>query len=128
MSAVLGDEWRGREMSDIVRHLGDSSDALPSSLKDAHQRYLQTSISLILEKRSPLSKVGLGYIAFARFLWHLFFPSLPIDPAIGFRAQSGFVQRQLSSLRNLFAAVETADRRDGLFPRIPRDLAARRPP
>jgi midasin len=42
-------------------------------------------------------------------LWHLYVPNLPLDPAVGLRAHSNYLQRQFDSLTQLYALFEQSE-------------------
>ncbi|GAA5872063.1 hypothetical protein JCM8547_003087 [Rhodosporidiobolus lusitaniae] len=75
-------------------------------LDESSQRYLVPSLPPLQQPAAALSAVAGGFVAFARFLWHLYVPNLPIDPAVGLRAHSSFLGRQLSAISELLAAVK----------------------
>lgn len=74
-------------------------------LDEAKQRYLSTSLTSLLSDEVDLEVTAAGFVAFARFLWHLYVPNLPLDPAIGLRAQSGFIGRQLEAMSSVLSIV-----------------------
>ncbi|KAK4056723.1 AAA ATPase midasin [Microbotryomycetes sp. JL221] len=79
-------------------------------LQESVGRYLTSSLSGLTGASASLSHIAHGYVAFARTLWHLYLPDLPIDPAVGFRARSNFLGHQMASLQGLFDAVQVAER------------------
>ncbi|GAA5999947.1 hypothetical protein JCM10207_005984 [Rhodosporidiobolus poonsookiae] len=87
---------------DVVQRRASSSTALAESA----ERYLVTALPSLQQAKAELSPVAAGFVAFARFLWHLFVPNLPLDPAVGLRAHSGFLGRQLTALSEILAVVK----------------------
>ncbi|GAA5820590.1 hypothetical protein JCM11251_003065 [Rhodosporidiobolus azoricus] len=81
-----------------------------ASLSEAHERYLAKALPPLQQKQVPLPAVASGLVAFARFLWHLYVPNLPLDPAVGLRAHSGFLARQLAAMSEVLAAVQLDER------------------
>ncbi|BGP25033.1 midasin [Rhodotorula toruloides] len=77
----------------------------PPALDEAKQRYLAASLPSLLGDEANLEVTSAGFVAFARFLWHLYVPNLPLDPAIGLRAQSGFVARQFEAMSYVLNVV-----------------------
>lgn len=78
-------------------------------VEESIDRYLSSPLVALAENPDSLAAVGLGFVAFARSFWHLYVPNLPLDPAIGLRAHSNFLGRQLTHLTNLYAAVAKAE-------------------
>ncbi|GAA5967871.1 hypothetical protein JCM11641_005792 [Rhodosporidiobolus odoratus] len=77
-----------------------------TALSEAHDRYLSSTLPSLQGSEVRLPGVASGFVAFARFLWHLYVPNLPIDPAVGLRAHSGFLTRQLTAMSDVLAAVK----------------------
>ncbi|BGP32484.1 AAA ATPase midasin [Rhodotorula toruloides] len=88
-------------------HLADriTRSASAPALDDAKQRYLAASLPTLLGPDVDLEVTAAGFVAFARFLWHLYVPNLPLDPAVGLRAQSGFIGRQLQAMSSILSIV-----------------------
>ena len=82
---------------------------LSPAFGEAVERHLASTIPDIVPADASLSAVGEGFVAFARCFWHLYVPSLPLDPAIGLRARTNYLGRQLVVLTNLFAAHERVE-------------------
>ncbi|GAA5887759.1 hypothetical protein JCM16303_005070 [Sporobolomyces ruberrimus] len=74
----------------------------------AAERYLSQHLPTLQTADASLVVVANGFIGFARFLWNLYVPNLPIDPAVALRAHANFVERQLGSMTAILDAV-TAD-------------------
>ncbi|GAA5843645.1 hypothetical protein JCM9279_000821 [Rhodotorula babjevae] len=74
-------------------------------LAEAASRYLSSALPPLKTSKVDLSAVGAGFVAFARFLWLLYVPNLPLDPAVGLRAHASFIRRQLSAMSGILAAV-----------------------
>ena len=68
-------------------------------VEESIDRYLSSPLVALAENPDSLAAVGLGFVAFARSFWHLYVPNLPLDPAIGLRAHSNFLGRQLTHLK-----------------------------
>lgn len=82
---------------------------LTPALDESIQGYLAKALPA-LESEIPSTKaVGNGFVALSRTLWHLYVPNIPLDPAIGLRAHSSYLGRQLSSLQNLCLVLEAAE-------------------
>lgn len=73
--------------------------------------YLQPTLLHLSTTTSTLSSIGEGFVGLSRTLWHLYVPNLPLDPAVGLRAHSNYLQRQLDSLTALYAAFSEAESR-----------------
>lgn len=82
---------------------------LSPAFGEAVDRHLASAIPHLTPADASLSAVGEGFVAFARCFWHLYVPSLPLDPAIGLRARTNYLGRQLLVLTDLFAAHERAE-------------------
>ncbi|BGP16616.1 hypothetical protein JCM10213_000468 [Rhodosporidiobolus nylandii] len=80
--------------------------ASSAAVGESSQRYLVGALPGLQTREAALSAVANGFVAFARFLWHLYVPNLPIDPAVGLRAHSGFLARQLTAMSEVLAAVK----------------------
>lgn len=74
-------------------------------LAESASRYLSVVLPPLKAPKVDLSSVGSGFVAFARFLWHLYVPNLPLDPAVGLRAHSSFIGRQLAAMNGILSAV-----------------------
>ncbi|KPV75029.1 uncharacterized protein RHOBADRAFT_53933 [Rhodotorula graminis WP1] len=74
-------------------------------LAESASRYLSSALPPLKMLKVDLSSVGAGFVAFARFLWHLYVPNLPLDPAVGLRAHSSFIRRQLAAMSGILSAV-----------------------
>ncbi|GAA5896896.1 hypothetical protein JCM8208_007119 [Rhodotorula glutinis] len=74
-------------------------------LAESASRYLSSALPPLKAPKVDLSSVGAGFVAFARFLWHLYMPNLPLDPAVGLRAHSSFIGRQLAAMSGVLSAV-----------------------
>ncbi|BGP48616.1 AAA ATPase midasin [Rhodotorula kratochvilovae] len=86
--------------SEVARR-ADSS----APLAESAERYLTQALPPLQVDHADLSAVASGFVAFARFLWHLYVPNLPLDPAVGLRAHSNFISRQLAAMSDVLAAV-----------------------
>ncbi|BGP02385.1 AAA ATPase midasin [Rhodotorula toruloides] len=88
-------------------HLADriTRSASAPAVDEAKQRYLAASLPTLLGPDVDLEVTAAGFVAFARFLWHLYVPNLPLDPAVGLRAQSGFIGRQLQAMSSILSIV-----------------------
>ena len=98
----------------------DSEDPAPTDLVSTERQLIPELAEAVdlhlagvlpaLNSATPtLEAVGHGFVAFARCLWFLYVPNLPIDPAIGLRAHSGFLGRQLAVLSQTFVVVHQAE-------------------
>lgn len=74
-------------------------------LAESAARYLSGALPSLQAATVDLASVGSGFVAFARFLWHLYVPNLPLDPAVGLRAHSTFIGRQLAAMSGVLSAV-----------------------
>ncbi|GAA6026009.1 hypothetical protein JCM8202_000005 [Rhodotorula sphaerocarpa] len=74
-------------------------------LQRSAERYLAASLQSLAAE--TLSEVGLAtsYVAFGKFLWHLYVPNLPIDPAVGAQVYNRHIARRLAGLT---AAIDVA--------------------
>ncbi|GAA6035232.1 hypothetical protein NBRC10512_006266 [Rhodotorula toruloides] len=95
-----------RDGAELV-HLADriTRSASAPALEEAKQRYFAASLPTLLGPDVDLEVTAAGFVAFARFLWHLYVPNLPLDPAVGLRAQSGFIGRQLQAMSSVLSIV-----------------------
>ncbi|GAA5965287.1 hypothetical protein JCM21900_005694 [Sporobolomyces salmonicolor] len=80
--------------------------AASPALAEAADRYLSSWLPALEQKSADLSAVATGFVAFSRFLWRLYVPNLPIDPAVALRAHSNFIGRQLAAMTAVLEAVE----------------------
>ena len=96
--------------SDLTSLLA-SDRSLPPALQESVDRYLGRALPDLApgSENSGLGAIGRGFVAFARCFWHLYLPNLPLDPAVGLRAHSGFLGRQLVSLTSVFSTLEAAE-------------------
>lgn len=94
----------------LLRSVARRELALPQHAQDAiDELLLSTLTSLTAGPEPTLSSTGTGWVAFARCLFHLYLPNLPLDPAVGLRAQFGFSSRQLANLSKLLAVTQAAE-------------------
>ncbi|KAM0791302.1 hypothetical protein ACM66B_005774 [Microbotryomycetes sp. NB124-2] len=93
-----------------VQGLCDNISLYSGATQEALSLYLSPALGKLARDPASLLDIALGYVGFARMLWHLYFPNLPIDPAVGFQTRARFIGRQLSALQGLFAAVQTTER------------------
>ncbi|KAK4705526.1 midasin, partial [Phenoliferia sp. Uapishka_3] len=107
VSSDSNDDTRAAEWSPAS--LLAPSQPLSPVFSEAVDRHLASAIPAILTADSSLEAVGEGFVAFARCFWYLYVPSLPLDPAVGLRARSNFLSRQLLILTDLYAAHERAE-------------------
>ncbi|GAA6063185.1 hypothetical protein JCM10212_006851 [Sporobolomyces blumeae] len=107
----------------------DLLDTDPSTpLAVAAKRHLETTLPSVVNHDAGLSAVATGFVSFARFLWQLYVPNLPIDPAVALRANSNYVARQLAAMSAILAAVEadeaasTGNRSNGKLRRVGKEV------
>lgn len=74
-------------------------------LAAAADKYLVSFLPGLESTLPALSTIANGFVAFSRFLWTLYVPNLPIDPAVALRAHANFVGRQLSSMTAILDAA-----------------------
>ncbi|GAA5925946.1 AAA family ATPase midasin [Sporobolomyces koalae] len=90
-----------------AQDLAQAIAARPSTpLAEAAERYLSKQIVTIDSPAASLPSIAGGFVAFSRFLWQLYVPNLPIDPAVALRAHANFIGRQLSSMAAILATVQ----------------------
>ena len=98
------------EYEGVVEDAQDLVSAIASRpstpLQAAAERYLIKDLPSLQSPQVSLSTVAGGFVAFSRFLWHLYVPNLPIDPAVALRAHANFVGRQLAAMSAVLAAVQ----------------------
>lgn len=70
---------------------------------------MASALPALAQAEVSLAAIGEGFVAFARCFWHLYVPSLPLDPAIGLRAHTNYLGRQLLALTQLYAAHQQAE-------------------
>lgn len=98
----------------LCHHLLDEDSARPPALAEGLELYLRPALVALVDESSPtttLAAVGEGYIALSRMLWHLYVPNLALDPAVGLRAHSNYLQRQFDALSQLYAAFVQSEAR-----------------
>ncbi|GAA6044164.1 hypothetical protein JCM8097_003730 [Rhodosporidiobolus ruineniae] len=103
------DEDKGEPIQLTTASVADvvnSRSGTQSAFSESSERYLVRHLPSLQQVEAELSDVATGFVAFARFLWHLYVPNLPIDPAVGLRAHSGFLRRQLAAMSGILAAVK----------------------
>ncbi|GAA6048627.1 hypothetical protein JCM3770_002064 [Rhodotorula araucariae] len=112
------------DLADEVARRADSS----APLLESAERYLLQALPPLQTHEADLSAVASGFVAFARFLWHLYVPNLPLDPAVGLRAHSNFIGRQLAAMSDVLAAVRldelaiTGNGRNAKLDRVQQDV------
>jgi midasin len=90
------------EEQDLVKAIA----ARPSTpLSISADKYLTRHLSSLQVAQPSLSVIANGFVAFSRFLWDLYVPNLPIDPAVALRAHANFIGRQLASMSAILVAV-----------------------
>lgn len=85
-----------------------------SSFTAAFDESVQLYLLPMLPALSPtadLASVGEGFVGYARSLWHLYVPNIPLDPAVGLRAHTKFLGRQVAVVTELYAAFEQSELR-----------------
>jgi midasin len=82
---------------------------LSPALQEAIDLHLAATLPDLVKVDVGLAAIGRGFVAFARCFWHLYLPNLPLDPAVGLRAHSGFISRQLLDLTSVYATLESAE-------------------
>ncbi|GJN90851.1 hypothetical protein Rhopal_003865-T1 [Rhodotorula paludigena] len=93
------------ESADSLTDAVERGAATSAPLAESVERYLAQALPAVQSTSAGLDDVAGGFVAFARFLWHLYVPNLPLDPAVGLRAHSGFLGRQLSTVSSILATV-----------------------
>ncbi|GAA5961125.1 hypothetical protein JCM3765_001235 [Sporobolomyces pararoseus] len=100
-----GDEEREssvEEEQDLLKSIA----ARPSTLLSiSAEKYLVQYLPALQNAQASLAVVANGFVGFSRFLWNLYVPNLPIDPAVALRAHANFVGRQLASMTAILTAV-----------------------
>lgn len=64
----------------------------------AADRYLDVSEATLFSPTLESTGIAAGFVAFGQFLWHLYVPNLPLDPAIGAQVHSQYLSRRLASV------------------------------
>lgn len=95
-------------VSDLNALLADDRHLSPA-LQESLDRYLAGALPDLTAQDVGLGAIGRGFVAFARCFWHLYLPNLPLDPAVGLRAHSGFLGRQLVNLSSVFTTLQAAE-------------------
>lgn len=95
--------------SNLNQELAGADRQLNSNFQESVDLYLTSALPALNSEESSIGAVGSGFVALARTLWHLYVPNIPLDPAIGLRAYSSYLERQLASLSNLCAVLESAE-------------------
>ncbi|KAK4054525.1 AAA ATPase midasin [Microbotryomycetes sp. JL201] len=103
-------EFTGDGSTTSVHMLCENVALCDEPVREALSNYLGPTLSKLGQQNVAMRDIALSYIGFARMLWHLYFPSLPLDPAVGFQARARFVGRQLFAMQALFQAVQTTER------------------
>ncbi|GAA5875503.1 hypothetical protein JCM3774_003651 [Rhodotorula dairenensis] len=99
VSAASDEELSNSDTLDATSYQGwrrciEQSDVL----RRAAHRYLKDTESTLFGPALDGPGVAAGYIAFGQFLWHLYVPNLPLDPAIGAQVQGQYLARRLASV------------------------------
>ncbi|KAI5480555.1 hypothetical protein MNV49_000251, partial [Pseudohyphozyma bogoriensis] len=102
----VADEKEPIEATNLSVALLAPTRQLSPMLAEAVDLHLAKSLTELSHDESTLEAVGLGFIAFARCLWYIYVPNLPLDPAIGMRARSNYLARQIALLSATLAAFE----------------------
>ncbi|SCZ88717.1 BZ3500_MvSof-1268-A1-R1_Chr2-1g04590 [Microbotryum saponariae] len=87
-----------------------AADADSPAFGEAFDRYLAPAMTSLADPvEASLAILGQGFVAFSRCLWYLYLPNLPLDPAIGLRARSGYLSRQLDHLSGVLQSLHLAE-------------------
>lgn len=60
-------------------------------------------------KNFDLSTIGEGFVGFARFFWLLYVPNRPLDPAVGHRARTSYLERQILELSHFLEVLKAEE-------------------
>lgn len=94
----------------ILEQVANPESPFSPELRESISLYLAPALPGLAVDGPGTDAVGLGFVAFARFFWHLYVPNLPLDPAISLRAQANLDRRQLDGFAQLYAVVERAEK------------------
>ncbi|KAM0753166.1 P-loop containing nucleoside triphosphate hydrolase protein [Meredithblackwellia eburnea MCA 4105] len=72
--------------------------------EEAFDLYLTPVLNSMDRLNPSIADVGEGFIAFARTFWHLYVPTIPLDPAVGLRARSTYLSHTLQGLTDFLEA------------------------
>ncbi|POY75159.1 hypothetical protein BMF94_1791 [Rhodotorula taiwanensis] len=74
-------------------------------LRQAAQRYLTDILPRLSVEQPDTGDLAKGFIGLGQYLWHLYVPNLPLDPAVGAQVQTRHVARRIASTLAALDAV-----------------------
>lgn len=96
---AASDEGESETDSDLATYQGLQRRIESSEIvQRAADRYLNVSEATLFGSTFEGTGVAAGFVAFGQFLWHLYVPNLPLDPAIGAQVRSQYLARRLASV------------------------------
>ncbi|GAA5984033.1 hypothetical protein JCM10908_006021 [Rhodotorula pacifica] len=98
VSAASDDDEQGAESDSTTSQVLQQRIGQSHILQRAADRYFDVAQPALAGVSLEGSDIAAGFVAFGQFLWHLYVPNLPLDPAIGAKVQSQYLARRIAAV------------------------------